>query len=80
MKGCVLGYVVLAATLLLPSFAVANDFTGKVVGIIDGDSIRVMHEGKAEQFDSVALIALRRGRHSAKGRSRPPLPFPSARR
>ena len=25
------------------------EFTGKVVGVIDGDSIRVMHEGKAEQ-------------------------------
>ncbi len=26
------------------------EFTGKVVGIIDGDSIRVMHDGKAEQI------------------------------
>ena len=25
------------------------EFTGKVVGVIEGDSIRVMHEGKAEQ-------------------------------
>jgi endonuclease YncB( thermonuclease family) len=28
----------------------AGDFTGKVVGVIDGDSIRVMHNGKAEQI------------------------------
>ncbi len=26
------------------------EFVGKVVGVIDGDSIRVMHEGKAEQI------------------------------
>jgi endonuclease YncB( thermonuclease family) len=25
------------------------DFSGQVVGVIDGDSIRVMHHGKAEQ-------------------------------
>ena len=35
---------------LLPSLAISADFTGKVVGVIDGDSIRVMHEGKAEQI------------------------------
>jgi len=28
----------------------ATDFTGRVVGVIDGDSIRVMHDGKAEQI------------------------------
>jgi endonuclease YncB( thermonuclease family) len=26
------------------------EFIGKVVGVIDGDSIRVMHDGKAEQI------------------------------
>lgn len=26
------------------------EFVGKVVGVIDGDSIRVMHDGKAEQI------------------------------
>src|SRR5215471_1613957 len=34
----------LAATSLL-----AEDFTGRVVGISDGDTIRVMHEGRAER-------------------------------
>ena len=32
---------------LSPSFALA-DFTGKVVGIIEGDSLRVMRNGKSE--------------------------------
>lgn len=35
---------VAAATLL------AQDFTGKVVGITDGDTIRVMHNGAAERI------------------------------
>ncbi len=26
------------------------EFVGKLVGVIDGGSIRVMHEGKAEQI------------------------------
>ena len=34
----------LAATPLL-----AQDFTGRVVGISDGDTIRVLHEGRAER-------------------------------
>ncbi len=40
----------LAALILLvslPSITLA-EFIGKVVGVIDGDSIRVMHRGKAE--------------------------------
>ena len=36
--------LVLAATCLL-----AEDFTGRVVGISDGDTIRVLHEGRAER-------------------------------
>lgn len=31
----------------VPSFA--SDFSGQVVGVIDGDSLRVMHNGHAEQ-------------------------------
>jgi len=30
--------------------ALAADFTGHVVGVTDGDSIKVMHEGKAEKI------------------------------
>lgn len=35
---------VVAATLL------AEDFTGKVVGITDGDTLRVLHDGAAERI------------------------------
>ncbi len=34
---------------LTPSLALGSDFTGTVVSVIDGDSIRVMHDGQAEQ-------------------------------
>ncbi len=40
--------VSLLAWFLTPHFVQA-EFRGKVVGVIDGDSIRVMHDGKAEQ-------------------------------
>jgi endonuclease YncB( thermonuclease family) len=40
--------VLLLAWFLTPHFVQA-EFIGKVVGVIDGDSIRVMHEGKSEQ-------------------------------
>jgi len=33
----------------LATVLVAEDFSGKVVGISDGDTIRVMHEGRAER-------------------------------
>jgi endonuclease YncB( thermonuclease family) len=39
----------LLGVVLAPLFVHA-EFMGKVVGVIDGDSIRVMHEGKAEQI------------------------------
>lgn len=35
---------------LPPTLAYGADFSGKVVGVIDGDSLRVMHDGKAEQI------------------------------
>jgi micrococcal nuclease len=35
--------------LIAPTLTFAN-FTGKVVGVIDGDSIRVMHEGTATEI------------------------------
>lgn len=38
----------IATLLLLPSLAYA-DFTGKVVGVTDGDTIKVMHNGREEK-------------------------------
>ncbi len=40
---------VLAILLLLPSLTYA-DFTGRVVGVSDGDTITVLHNGKGERF------------------------------
>lgn len=57
----------LLGVLLVP-FAAQAEFAGKVVGVIDGDSIRMMHEGKAEQIASSGSTAQRSGNHSAHGR------------
>ncbi len=35
---------------LLTSQALAADFTGRVVGVSDGDTITVMHKGKGERI------------------------------
>jgi endonuclease YncB( thermonuclease family) len=40
---------VFASLLFSLTHSVYADFSGKVVGVLDGDSIRVMHNGKAEQ-------------------------------
>jgi len=37
--------VVLSLTLLPPTFAFA-DFSGRVLGVSDGDTIKVLHDGK----------------------------------
>jgi endonuclease YncB( thermonuclease family) len=47
MKG--LTRFIASLAFVAPSLAIADDFIGKVVKVIDGDSIAVMHEGKAEQ-------------------------------
>lgn len=39
--------LVLSLLLLLPSLAQAEQLTGKVVGISDGDTLSVLREGKA---------------------------------
>ncbi len=50
-SNCLLILIVTICASLLGSFvpAVHADFSGKVVGIMDGDSIMVMHNGKVEQ-------------------------------
>ena len=39
----------IAVFLLAPSLVFGAEFSGKVVGVSDGDSIKVMHNGKAEK-------------------------------
>ena len=36
--------------ILFPTLLLAADFTGRVVGISDGDTISVLHEGRAEKI------------------------------
>ena len=51
---------VILALCVCPILAHA-EFTGKVVGVIDGDSIRVMHEDKAEQIRLIGVDCPERG-------------------
>ncbi len=39
-----------ASALWLLSAALAADFTGRVVGVADGDTITVLHKGKGERI------------------------------
>ncbi len=41
---------IVLALLLIPQLGLAASFTGQVAGVIDGDTIEVMHEGKAERI------------------------------
>lgn len=38
------------ALLFIASFAYAEDFSARVVGITDGDTITVLHDGRAEKI------------------------------
>ncbi len=42
--------LLLASTVWLLSSALAADFTGRVVGVSDGDTITVLHNGKGERI------------------------------
>ena len=42
--------LLLSALWLLVTSAVAADFTGRVVGVADGDTITVLHSGKGERI------------------------------
>ena len=48
MKRRFLWLVLLVCVTLLPSLAWA--WSGKVIGVIDGDSIKVLHDGRQEQI------------------------------
>lgn len=43
-------HILFAVFTFFASAALASEFSGQVVGVIDGDSLRVMHNGRAEQI------------------------------
>ena len=51
-----LAFILVAVTLCFP-------WSGKCVGIADGDTIRVMHKGKAEKICLYGIDSPERGRH-----------------
>jgi hypothetical protein len=57
--------IVLLPCFLFSSLVLAADFTGRVVGIFDGDTISVMHGTRVKGSGLTALIALRSGKRSA---------------
>lgn len=55
--------------LVWPSGLLAKEFTGRVVGVTDGDTISVLHAGRAEKIRLYGIDAPERGQpftHSAK--------------
>jgi micrococcal nuclease len=40
----------LLGSILFPTLLLAADFTGRVVGISDGDTISLLHDGRAEKI------------------------------
>ena len=52
---------VLVALFVWSSLASAEDFTGKVVGVADGDTITVMHQGRGERIRLHGIDAPERG-------------------
>ena len=39
----------LLATLLIPNIVFAADFSGRVVGVLDGDTVEVLHNSRPER-------------------------------
>src|SRR5688572_15644425 len=52
---------ILVAVLVWSSLARAEDFTGKVVGVADGDTITVMHQGRGERIRLHGIDAPEKG-------------------
>ena len=54
------------------STVLASDFSGKVVGIIDGDTIEVLHNNRAERIRLNGIDCPEKGKRLASERSKPP--------
>lgn len=67
MKLKLLAIALLTALVTLSTIALAGDmFQGKVVRVLDGDTIEVMRSGQAVGIRYTALIARRRGSPTVK--------------
>lgn len=44
-----LNYIAIGVCLLIPTVVLAESFSGKVVKVSDGDTISVMHQGRAQK-------------------------------
>src|SRR5688500_12591071 len=58
---------VLLGTLVSPGGAAAGEFVGKVIGIIDGDTITVLHAGRPEKVRLNGIDAPKKGQPFGKG-------------
>ncbi len=58
---------------LFAAQTLAADFTGRVVGVSDGDTITVMHNGKASASGCTVLTALRSTKPSGNALNSSPL-------
>ena len=57
-----IGTMAAILTLVAPRTAIrAADFTGRVVGISDGDTISVLHDGRAEKVRLYGIDAPEKG-------------------
>ena len=62
----------LLAALLIPTLIWAADYTGRVVGVIDGDTIEVLNGPMLNVSASTASAVLKKAKPSAGERSKPP--------
>ena len=54
-------FQIIATLLLCAPLLLSHDFNGRVVAISDGDTIRVMHEGRSEKIRLYGIDAPERG-------------------
>jgi hypothetical protein len=65
------GVALLWCLLIVVGHGMAADFTGEVIRVLDGDTIEVLHEKSQNASGYMALIARKRGKHSARRPSKP---------
>ena len=66
---------ILWAIFLLPflvSSAFGEEFSGPVVSVLDGDSVRVLHNGRAIEVRLQGIDCPEKGSPSVRERSKPP--------